>query len=180
MKKELLAIIGTTLAIVAPYPAFAVSDTSAPLSAGATIDDQNLSHKINQVLSAQIPAGSFTVASYGNEILLAGQVTNETDKSKAETAVKNTAGVSKVWNYLTIGQNEDANAIAKDAYLTSAAKTRLIAQKEVNTNHIKVVTVNKVVYLLGRNAGKPYQIKGAITGIEGISDVQKVVNLIGQ
>ena len=62
-------------------------------------------------------------------------------------------------------------------FLNMALSTFLVVMV---TNHIKVVTVNKVVYLLGRNAGKPYQIKGAITGIEGISDVQKVVNLIGQ
>jgi osmotically-inducible protein OsmY len=95
-------------------------------------------------------------------------------------AVTNTTGVNKVWNYLTVGENEDSKDIAKDAYLTSAAKTRLIAQKGVNTNNIKVVTSNKVVYLLGNNAGDPAQLKAAIVGIKGISDVHDVVNLIGQ
>ena len=147
---------------------------------GNVVDDQSLEHKVNDVLSAQVPKGSFTVASYAQEILLAGQVPTAADKARAETAAANTAGVKHVWNYLSVGPNEDAGAISNDAYLTSAAKTRLISQKGVNTNNIKVVTSNKVVYLLGRKAGKTNQIHAAINGIKQINDVQNVVNLIGK
>lgn len=147
---------------------------------GTVVDDQGLEHDVNNVLSAQVPEGSFTVASYDGKILLAGQVPNAAAKARAQSAAENTAGVRTVWNYLTIGKNETAGAITHDAYLTSSAKTRLIAQKGVNTNNIKVVTSNKIVYLLGKNAGNPTQIKGAITGIKGISGVHNVVNLIGQ
>lgn len=144
------------------------------------VDDQSLEHKVNQVLSAQIPKGSFTVASYDQKILLAGQVPTSADKAKANSAAANTTGVKKVWNYLTVGANEDAGDITNDAYLTTAAKTRLIAQKDVNTNNIKVVTSNGVVYLLGKQAGKVEQIQDAIVGIKGINKVHGVVNLIGQ
>lgn len=147
---------------------------------GTVVDDQSLEHKVNQVLSAQIPKGSFTVASYDQKILLAGQVPTNADKAKANSAAANTAGVKKVWNYLTVGANEDAGDITNDAYLTTAAKTRLISQKDVNTNNIKVVTSNGIVYLLGKQAGKADQIQAAIVGIKGINKVRGVVNLIGQ
>lgn len=140
--------------------------------------DQHIEHKVNNVLSAQIPKGSFTVASYDRHVLLAGQVPSAADKAKAETAASNTYGVTGVWNYLTVGPNESVGDITKDAYLTSAAKTRLIAQKDVNTNNIKVVTSNGVVYLLGMKAGNSREIRGAITGIKGIDGVKNVVNLI--
>jgi osmotically-inducible protein OsmY len=144
------------------------------------VDDQSLEHKVNDVLGAEVPGGSFTVASYAQQVLLAGQVPSADAKAKAEAAAANTVGVRRVFNYLSVGPNEDAGAISEDAYLTSAAKTRLIAQKGVNTNNIKVVTSHKIVYLLGRNAGKPHQIRAAITGIKGLSGVRGVVNLIGQ
>ena len=67
-----------------------------------------------------------------------------------------------------------------DAYLTTEAETRLISQKDVNTNNIKVVTSNGVVYLLGKQAGKADQIQAEIVGIKGINKVHGVVNLIGQ
>ncbi|HMT03097.1 MAG TPA: BON domain-containing protein, partial [Burkholderiales bacterium] len=133
---------------------------------------------VNTVLNKQIPDGSFTIASYAQEILLAGQVATLKDKDKAEIAVKNTAGVKKVWNYLTIKTPETVVDISNDAYLTSAAKTRLIAQKQVNANNIKVVTCAGVVYLLGKDAGDSTQINGAIEGIKQIDGVKLVVNLI--
>lgn len=147
--------------------------------AGTVVSDQTMEHRVNNVLSAQVPSGSFTIASHNQSILLAGQVPTQEQKDKAELAVINTAGVKKVWNYLSISVNETAGDITHDTYLTSLAKSRLIGQKGVNTNNIKVVTCNAVVYLLGgKSAGKAEQISGAITGIEGISGVRKVVNLI--
>ena len=109
-------------------------------------------------------------------MLLAGQVPSEAYKVKALQAVTNTVGVKKVWNYLTIKKNEDSNSIAHDAYLTSASKARLIAQKKVNTNNIKVVTCDGVVYLIGNNPGPKMQVDGGIQGIkeiDGVKDVSK-------
>ena len=169
--------------LLTPLTVYAIgndSSTTDPQSIGMTVDEQTLSHTVNQVLSAQLPNGSFTIASYGKEVLLAGQVPSALDKTKAEDATINTAGVIKVWNYLTVESNEDSAAIAHDAYLTSKARTRLVAQNGVNTNNIKVVTSNKVVYLLGQDAGKSRHIKAAIVGIRKIEGVKKVVNLIGQ
>lgn len=148
--------------------------------AGVVVDDQTLEHNVNNVLSAQVPDGSFTVASHGGRVLLAGQVSTQEEKDKAAVAALNTAGVKKVWNYLTLSVNETVGDISHDTYLTSLAKSRIIGQKGVNANDIKVVTCSDVVYLLGDNksAGDPVQIAGAIKGVESISGVKKVVNLI--
>lgn len=143
-------------------------------------DDQGLAHRVNNVLSGQIPKGSFTITSYNSKILLAGQVPTESDKTKAQIAVTKTADVKGVWNYLSVEPNEDASAISKDAYLTSAAKASLIAQKGVNANNIKVVTSNGVVYLLGTKPGKTHQVNAAINDIKQMADVKKVVNLINK
>lgn len=145
---------------------------------GNTIDDQNLARSVSNVLDEQIPDGSFIIVSYGSKILLAGHVLRSTDIPKAINGAKNTQGVSSVWNYLTVGKKETAADISNDSYLTVAAKTRLIAQKNVNTNNIKVVTSNKIVYLLGSNAGNPNEIKEAIEGIKQIAGVKNVINLI--
>ncbi len=181
--KILILIVAFTCAITnAAYASQESDNNEAQTSRGikGATDDQGLAHSVNNVLSAQIPTGSFTITSYNSKVLLAGQVPTMDDKSKAETAVINTAGVKKVWNYLTVGPNEDATAISKDAYLTSAAKARLIAQKGVNANNIKVVTSNGVVYLLGEKPGKSRQVKAAIDGIKQMADVKRVVNLINK
>lgn len=181
---QILLISGTlmcTVSCAATVVTGAATGTAVAVDARGgkgVVHDQDLEHKVNNVLDAVTPNGSFTVASYSSHVLLAGQVPTASDKAKAYAAAKNTHGVKGVWNYLTVGPNEGAGGVTQDAYITSAAKTRLIAQKDVNTNNIKVVTSNGVVYLLGHKAGKTSEIKGAIVGIKGISGVKNVVNLI--
>lgn len=172
-------ISGCAATVIGAGVGTAVAVGSDSRGGSTVIDDQSLEHSINNVLSAQVPHGSFTVASFNQNVLLAGQVPTQEDKNKAEIAVTNTVGVKKVWNYLTVSVNETFGNISHDTYLTSLAKSRLIGQKGVSTNNIKVVTCNDVVYLMGnKSAGDPVQIDGAVKGIEGISGVKKVVNLI--
>jgi osmotically-inducible protein OsmY len=173
-----IAISGCAATVIGAGVGTAAAVGTDTRGGGTVVDDQSLEHSVNNVLSAQVPNGSYTVASYNGDVLLAGQVPTQEDKDKAELAVTNTAGVKKVWNYLTISVNETIGDISHDTYLTSLAKTRLIGQKGVNTNNIKVVTCNDVVYLLGSDAGDPTQVNGGIKGIESISGVKKVVNLI--
>ncbi len=178
MLGAVMAINGCAATVIGAGAGAAVATGTDARGGGSVIDDQLLEHKVNSVLDAQVPNGSFTVASYNSEVLLAGQVSSKKEYSKADNAVANTDGVKKVMNHLIIGKKESLGDISKDAYITSAAKTRLIAQKEVNTNNIKVVTCAGVVYLLGKDAGSKVQINGAIRGIRDISGVKGVVDLI--
>lgn len=172
-------LTGCAVAVVGAGAGAAAASGTDSRGFSTVVSDQTLEHKVNSVLDAQVASGSYTVASYNGHVLLAGQVPNQNAKDKAELAVTNTEGVKKVWNYLTIGKNETIGQITNDTYITSAAKSRLIAQKNVNTNNIKVVTCAGTVYLLGgKDAGDPTQINGAIKGIDEIDDVKKVVNLI--
>ncbi|MCE2705793.1 MAG: BON domain-containing protein [Proteobacteria bacterium] len=140
----------------------------------------NLEDKVNSVLKTQFSSGSYTVASHKQNILLAGQVPSEEMRIQTSKAVQNIIGGGTLWNYLQVRENENAAEISADGIITSEAKTRLILQKNVNTNNIKVVTCANVVYLLGSNAGTTYQIKGAIHGIKNIAGVKGVVNLINK
>lgn len=144
------------------------------------ISDQNLERKINNVLAAQLPNGSFTVTSYHANVLLAGQVSNTEDKNKAERAVKETDGVKAVWSYLTVEANETAADISKDALITTKVKNKLLMQKGINSANIKVVTSHGVVYLLGGSVGKTHKVNKAIKNISKIEGVLNVVNLIGK
>lgn len=173
------AISGCAATLIGAGAGTAVAVGADSRGGGTVVDDQTLEHRVNKVLDAQVPNGSFTVASHNQRVLLAGQVSSQEERDKAVLAATNTAGVKKVWNYVTISVNETVGDISHDTYLTSLAKSRLIGQKGVNTNNIKVVTCNDVVYLLGdKDAGDSVQIAGAIEGIQGISGVKKVVNLI--
>lgn len=186
MKKQLLICFGLTAmclsvsncAAVVAGGATGVAAATDPRGFSGVVDDQTLEHNVNVVLGKQAPEGSYTVASFNGHVLLAGQVPSAEYRAKAELAVKNTVGVKSVHNYLTISKNESLSDISNDTYLTSAAKTRLIGQKGVNTNNIKVVTCAGTVYLLGKDAGVPEQLNAAVIGIKQIDGVRNVVDLI--
>ncbi|MCX8515000.1 MAG: BON domain-containing protein [Burkholderiales bacterium] len=171
-------IVGCAATVVGAGVGTVAATTTDDRGFKTVIADQDLEHKVNNVLSAQVPNGSFTIASYDSQVLVAGQVANENDYDKINQAVNNTNGVKKFWNYVSVSPKETIGAVSKDTYITSIAKTRLIGQNGVNANNIKVVTCSGVVYLLGRNAGEKYQIKGAISGIKQIDGVKAVINLI--
>lgn len=141
-------------------------------------NDQSLGNRAKDIATAINSKGSYTISSYNGIILLAGQVPTQSDKDKIYSSVKNMSGIAGVNNYLEVGKNQSMGQITEDTYLTSTAKSRLIAQKDVNTNNIKVVTCNGVVYLMGDKAGNSAQIAGAVNGIKEINGVKKVVNLI--
>lgn len=144
----------------------------------SVFDDQSLGNRAKDIATAINSKGSYTISSYNGIILLAGQVPTQSDKDKIYSSVQNMSGIKGVANYLEVGKNQSMGQISKDVYLTSSAKSRLIAQKDVNTNNIKVVTCNGVVYLMGAKAGNSTQISGAISGIKEIDGVKNVVNLI--
>lgn len=144
----------------------------------SVFDDQGLGNRAKDIATAINSKGSYTISSYNGIILLAGQVPTQSDKDKIYSSVQNMNGIKGVANYLEVGKNQSMGQISKDVYLTSSAKSRLIAQKDVNTNNIKVVTCNGVVYLMGAKAGNSTQINGAISGIREIDGVKNVINLI--
>lgn len=153
------------------------SKTTTSSSSTSFFENQSLENSTEDVLKNYYPAGSFSTIAYDNNVLLLGQIPTQANKDAAAGKIKALPKVVNVWNYLEVGKNVSVEQVTKDGYLTTAAKSRLIAQKGVNTNNIKVVTENSTVYLLGKNVGSHTELDGAIVGIKGIAGVKNVVNL---
>lgn len=93
--------------------------------------------------------GHVNAISYNGNVLLVGQVPTESAKIRAEEILNNFTKVKRVFNELTIAAPSSYLTRTGDAYVTSKVKGRLIAEKTLNANRIKVVTENGVVYLMG-------------------------------
>ncbi len=177
-----LAVIGLAGLSISMFGC-ATSNSSAdsantkPKTETSFFENQMLEHDVSQTLSNYFPKANLNIVAYDNKVLLTGQVATESQKQEAYQKTKDLPNVSQVWNYLEVESNIGFSQSTTDAYLTTAAKSRLIAQKEINTNNIKVVTENGSVFLLGKNVGNTVQLGGAIDGIKSISGVKKIVNL---
>ena len=65
--------------------------------------------------------------------------------------------------------------MSDDSYLTSKVKVRFVDQRKFQVNHVKVVTENNVVYLLGMVTRK--EAENAVEIARTTGGVQKVVKL---
>jgi osmotically-inducible protein OsmY len=82
-------------------------------------------------------------------VLLTGEVPTEEVKRGIERIAHSVANVRGVTNELTVGIPSTLSNRANDTYVTSKVKARFVDAQRFNPLHVKVVTENGVVYLLG-------------------------------
>jgi osmotically-inducible protein OsmY len=141
-------------------------------------DDDNSSYLANLRLSANKELHNDAHVSavvFNHELLLVGQAPTEELKIKAEDLVKSVKKVKKVYNQITIGEPIGTLANASDAMLTTNIKTRMMTTTNLKSNQFKVVTEDKVVYLLGLTTKR--QAQRAVIVARNSSGVKRVVTL---
>lgn len=90
------------------------------------------------------------VTSYNRMLLLTGEVPDAATKEAVEkAAVSISSEVKRVTNELQISGISSFTARSNDTYLTSKVKARFLDANRFSINHVKVVTENGSVYLLG-------------------------------
>jgi osmotically-inducible protein OsmY len=115
------------------------------------------------------------VTSYNRMVLLTGEVPTEAVKRDVERIAHATTNVRGVTNELAVGTPTTLSSRANDGYITSKVKARFVDAQRFNALHVKVVTENQVVYLLGLVS--PQEAKDAIAIARTTEGVKKVVTV---
>ncbi len=116
-----------------------------------------------------------TVAAFNHVMLMVGQAPTEQLRAKAYRLVGATPNLKRIYNVVTIEPPLSKAEIAKDSWITTVVKSALVAEKGINANQIKVVTENRVVYLLGIVTRKQADIAADVTSrIKGVARVVKL------
>lgn len=116
-----------------------------------------------------------TIAAFNHMMLMAGQAPTEELRARAYRLVSTTPNLKRIYNVVTIELPLSKAEIAKDSWITTMVKSALVAQKGINANQIKVVTEDKIVYLLGIVTRKQADIAAdAASRIAGVSKVVKL------
>ena len=146
---------------------------------GKKIDDQFIPGRIEANMAEAhqdlVHSSHIVVTSYNGVVLLAGQTPRAELKEMAERAARSVQGVRKVHNELQVIQPSSALARSNDTLLTTKIKTQMLADSNIASSRIKVVTENGIVYLLGL-VTRPEAAR-ATTLVQGVSGVQKIVKL---
>jgi osmotically-inducible protein OsmY len=120
-------------------------------SSGTQLEDQVIESKVAGSIGdtyKEEPVHVSTI-SYNRIVLLVGEVPSEEIKSDVGLMALETPNVRYVQNEIEIAGKSSFVSRSSDALLTSKVKSRLASNDDVAANHVKVVTSNGTVYLMG-------------------------------
>ena len=89
------------------------------------------------------------ITSYGRNVLVTGEVPNAATRAEIEKIVQGVPGVRGTTNELQVIDATSVMSRANDTTITGKVKARLFDSGKLNALHVKVITENAVVYLLG-------------------------------
>lgn len=145
-------------------------------TSGTFIEDQGIELKASSRLDDKFKdTVHINITSYNRTVLMTGEAPTDAVKQEAEKIVRSVPNVGNILNELFIGGNSSYTSRSNDTYLTSKVKVRFVDTGKFQANHVKVVTENNVVYLLGMVTRK--EAENAVEIARTTGGVQKVVKL---
>ncbi len=145
---------------------------------GTVIDDVAISNLATRQLRRSQETSvntNINVLSHNGHVLLTGQVPDAASKTSAQEIVSGLAQVQMVHNELVVGPPTGLSTRSRDAWVTSKVKTRLLSERGVPGDRIKVTTEDGAVYLVGivprEEADRAVDVTGTVQGVRKIVKV---------
>lgn len=146
-------------------------------TAGTQVEDESIELKAaNRIRETMGDKARINVTSYNRQVLLTGEVGNETDKQTLGRLVESVDNVRTVVNEAVVAPfTATLSQRSGDTFITGKVRASLIDAKDLQASAFKVVTENKVVYLMG--IVTPREAKRSAEIARGVNDVTKVVRV---
>jgi osmotically-inducible protein OsmY len=179
-----LAVIATLSILQACAPAIVggaatgVAMATDRRTAGTVLDDHSIEVKALNTLSKNETlwkSSHLTVVCYNNILLLVGQTPSPELKQLAEQAVASIPRVRQLHNELSVQEPSSLGARTQDSWITTQIKAKLLSNREIQSRHLKVLTENSIVYLMGLVT--PQEEPLIVDIASQVSGVEKVVKI---
>ena len=135
------------------------------------------SSRIGQKLKEGVHINAF---SFNRMLLLTGEVPDAAAREEAERIARGIDYVRGVYNELTVSGVSSYTVRSNDSLITSKVKTRFLDSKKFNGIHVKVVTENSVVYLMGlvqrEEANDATEIARTTSGVQKVVRVFEYID----
>lgn len=145
---------------------------------GTMIEDEAIEIKSRLALSDLKEVNDrvhINFTSFNTTVLVSGEAPTEEDRQAVIDLVKNVEKVTKIHNEITIAAPSSLLSRSADTVISAKIKAKLIAEQDLSSLHIKVVTENGVSYLMGLVSEEEGDIATEVARRTG--GVQKVVKL---
>lgn len=170
-------IAGCVPAVIATGATVGVMSAQDRRSTGVQTDDEGIEWKAVQSVPERYAAAShLNFTSFNQRLLITGEVPSEEARSAIGQQAAQVLGVKEVLNETAVGPASSLSARSNDAYITSKVKARLVDEKNISATHVKVVTENGIVYLMG--IVNERESKVAVAVARTTEGVRKVVNVM--
>jgi osmotically-inducible protein OsmY len=114
------------------------------------LEDQTIEVKSRNRIEEKYPEQlHINVTSYNRYVLITGEAPTEAIKQDITALVLEVPSVRNLQNEVIVAGNSSFTSRSSDSLTTSSVKGRLTQNKEVGANHVKVITENGTVFLMG-------------------------------
>ena len=145
-------------------------------SAGSQVDDEAIEVKLaTNINNRWGNTVHVNVTSYNGVVLLTGEVPDAATKAALAELARTTDRVRRVHDEIAVRAPTPMSERTNDTYITSKVKARFVEAKSFSANHVKVVTEQNVVYLMG--IVRPVEGDEAVHIARTTSGVERVVKL---
>lgn len=147
-------------------------------TSGSYIEDQSIELKVSNALAKDNSlksSSSISVTSFNRIVLLVGQAPSQQLSDRASEIARKTANIRKVHNEIRISAPGSLLSGTSDSWLTTKAKSLMLAEKDFASSHIKVITENGELFLMG--IVTPAEADKAVTIVRNIDGVERVVQV---
>ena len=145
-------------------------------SAGIQLEDETIEQRSATAMRENFGSKEhISITSYNRQVLITGEVTNDTVRRQVESLVSRVENVRAVVNELAIGAASSTGDRASDVVLVAKVKASMVDTEDVFANVYKIVGERGTVYLMGRVTQR--EAKRATDVVRGVSGVKRVVRV---
>lgn len=150
-------------------------------SFGTLTDDESTEWKA----AARVPekyrdSAHLNFTSYNRKLLITGEVPNEQARQEIMASLRPIEGIRQIHDESAVMPPSSLAARSRDSLTDAKVKARLIDDKQLSANHIKVVTERGTTYLLGLVSDREARIATEIARTtDGVRRVISLFEILG-
>ncbi|OGS75049.1 MAG: transporter [Gallionellales bacterium GWA2_55_18] len=145
-------------------------------TSGAYVEDEAIETKAFDRIGKQFKNDAhINVTSFNRNVLISGEVPTEAVKSEIGKLVSSIENVRNINNELAVSGTSSLTSRGSDSLITSNVKLRFVNDKRFSAEHVKVITENGTVFLMG--VVKHAEADAATEVASTTGGVQRVVKL---
>jgi osmotically-inducible protein OsmY len=142
-------------------------------TSGAYVEDIAIEAKAFDRIGKQFKDGvHINITSFNRNVLISGEVPTDAIKTEVGRLMTSIENVRNINNELVVSGTTSLTARSNDSMITSNVKMRFVNDPRFSANHVKVITENGKVFLMGMvnraEADAAAEVASTTAGVQGV------------